>query len=363
MHFRLLSERVGQPGSLRGVSSLVGTVALGLWVSCVAVLSCAFAADGSDLRGGRPVAQVAEEPTPSLDALVARLEARFGGQRPAAWGERLPGVLTRLPATTSPGNPKRSRNDSLPRLSGVTAARGDISGQQGEVPLQDAAPRHQDAAPRHQVATPGQPTGTAGPEVMALTLDACGGGYDAGIIDMLRQLRIPATLFVTGRWIREHPDAFADLASDPLFEMADHGERHRPASVTGRRAYGIRGTASVRELVLEVELPARAILAATGRRPAFFRPGTAFCDDVAVQVVGALGMTVAGYTVAADAGATLPAPAVRRNVETAPSGAILLCHMNHPASGTREGLAQALPALLQRGVRFVTLSGGVAAGL
>lgn len=33
--------------------------------------------------------------------------------------------------------------------------------------------------------------------------------------------------------------------------------------------------------------------------------------------------------------------------------------MNHPESGTFEGLAQALPGLLQRGLRFVKLSQAV----
>gem|GEM_PF-504316 len=350
MRFRSLCDDVTQAGFVRRGFSLAGAVALGLWVSCIAAPSYGLAADGSDLRGGKPGASVAEDPMVSLDALTARLEARFGGQRPTAWGERLPGVLTHLPAAALRATPSPTGDDSLARQRGATPAQGPTT-------------PHRGVASGQQVPTSGQLADTAGAQVMALTLDACGGGYDAGIIAILRRLRIPATIFVTGRWIREHPDAFADLAADPLFEMADHGERHRPASVTGRSAYGIRGTVSVRELVEEVEFPARAILAATGRRPAFFRPGTAFCDDVAVQVVGALGMTVAGYTVAADAGATLPAPAVRRNVEAAPSGAILLCHMNRPSSGTREGLAQALPVLLQRGVRFVTLSAGVASGL
>lgn len=243
--------------------------------------------------------------------LVSAFEKTFAGRQPVLWGERLPGVLTRLPE----GN--------------------------------GAAP-----SPR---------SGSAPAQVLALTLDACGGDYDRGIIALLREMRIPATLFVTGRWIAAHPEVMSDLAADPLFELANHGERHKPASVNGRKAYGIKGTVSVGELVQEVETTAQRIAAFTGHRPRFFRPGTAYCDDVAVDVVVALGQIVAGYTVAADAGATLGADAVSRNLLHAPDRAIILCHMNHPASGTREGLRVALPELVRRNVRFVTLSQGVGA--
>lgn len=36
---------------------------------------------------------------------------------------------------------------------------------------------------------------------IALTLDACGGGFDAELIQFLIQQRIPATLFVTKKWL------------------------------------------------------------------------------------------------------------------------------------------------------------------
>lgn len=322
-------------------------------------------------------AQPADAP-PSLPALGNALEARFGGQHPIQWGERLPGVLVRLPAPKGGGDAARTPSHASPApVTGIASgtATGGAAGRRQDAPagVPSSSPPGTPSMPSPGMSTsgpascgtaaeggPGMRTGGGMAPVMALTLDACGGGYDEGIIVLLRRLRVPATLFVTGRWLREHPHEFADLAADPLFEIADHGERHKPASVTGRSAYGIRGTASVRELVEEVETTARAVHALTGRRPVFFRPGTAFCDEVAVRVVGALGMTVAGYTVAADAGATLPAPAVRGNLIHAPDGAILLCHMNHPASGTREGLAAALPEMLRRGVRFVTLSEGVA---
>jgi len=191
--------------------------------------------------------------------------------------------------------------------------------------------------------------------VMALTFDACGGGYDAELIRFLKHEQVPATLFMNGRWIDSHWEVVPEICANPLFEIENHGRMHKPCSVSGRAAYGIRGTAGVAELVDEVEINARMIEALTGRKPCFYRPGTAYCDEIGVQVVQKLGYEVAGYNVLGDAGATYTCDQVREALLMAPPGAIVLLHMNHPESGTREGVMQAIPLLRQRGVRFVRL--------
>jgi len=191
--------------------------------------------------------------------------------------------------------------------------------------------------------------------VMALTFDACGGDYAAELIRFLEREQVPATLFLNGRWIDRHWDSIRELCGCPLFEIENHGRMHKPCSVSGRAAYGITGTAGVAELVDEVEINARMIEALTGQKPRFYRPGTAYCDEIGVRVVQALGYQVAGYSVLGDAGATYTCDQVRDALLTAPPGAIVLLHMNHPASGTREGVMQAIPLLKRRGVRFVRL--------
>ena len=197
--------------------------------------------------------------------------------------------------------------------------------------------------------------------VVALTFDACGGArrgrddYDRRLIDFLESEGIPATLFLNLRWIRAHPRTAKVLAGNPLFEIGNHGAEHRPLSVSSRRAYGIRGTASAAEAVEEVEANIGPIMAMTGRRPLFFRSGTAHYDDVALRILDALGCRAAGFSVNGDEGGTLPAGVVRRRLLSVRPGDIVLCHMNRPASGTAEGIRQAVPELLRRGFRFVTL--------
>lgn len=196
--------------------------------------------------------------------------------------------------------------------------------------------------------------------VLALTLDACGSdrgkGLDAVLMDFLVREKIPATLFVNARWIDANPEQFRQLAANPLFEIANHGLRHKPASVSGRSVYGITGTNNVAELVEEIELNAAKIEALTGKRPALYRSGTAYYDEVAVEISGRLGHQVAGFSVLGDAGATFSASQVRGALLKSAPGDIILCHMNHPESGTAAGIIAAVPELKRRGYSFVRMS-------
>jgi peptidoglycan/xylan/chitin deacetylase (PgdA/CDA1 family) len=198
-------------------------------------------------------------------------------------------------------------------------------------------------------------------KVIALTFDACGtnaksSGYDAELIDFLRREQIPATLFWSAKWVDANPTLAAGLAKDALFEIENHGFTHRPCSVTARAAYGIAGTKDVGEVVDEVERGADRLQALTGRRPRFFRSGTAHYDDVSVSIIRALGHEIAGFAVNGDGGATASAANVEKAILNAPSGAIILCHMNHPEGQTAEGVMAAVPKLREKGYRFVRLA-------
>jgi len=234
---------------------------------------------------------------PSLESMKHEISARFSGRKPTQWGERVPGVRTRL---------------------------------------------------------------ATGERVIALTLDACGSaggkGVDARLMDFLERERIPATLFINARWIDANPELFRRLAANPLFEIANHGLRHKPASVSGRSIYGIEGTRDAGELVEEIELNARKIEAITGKRPTLYRSGTAYYDEVAVEIARALRHEVAGFSVLGDAGATFTAAQVKAALLGAAPGDVIICHMNHPESGTGAGIIAAVPELKRRGFSFVRMS-------
>lgn len=235
----------------------------------------------------------------------AAVVARYGSARPTSWGFDAPGVLTALPPSPPPS-----------------------------------------ASPSRRA--------------IALTFDACGGpggsGYDKDLIGFLRSRKVPATLFINSRWIDAHPAVFRDLAVDPLFEIANHGTRHRPLSVSGRSAYGIPGTRDAGEVFDEVAGNHRDLTRLLGSAPRYFRSGTAYYDDVAARIVGAVGERPVSFTVNGDGGATFTPEQVHTTVVAARPGSIVIGHMNQPTGGTAEGIATAVPQLLASGHHFVRLS-------
>jgi peptidoglycan/xylan/chitin deacetylase (PgdA/CDA1 family) len=196
--------------------------------------------------------------------------------------------------------------------------------------------------------------------VIAVTLDACGSangkGVDSRLLDFLIREQIPATLFINARWIDANPELFRHLAANPLFEIANHGTWHKPASTNGRSIYGINGTKNVRELIEEIELNARKIEAVSGKRPQLYRSGTAYYDEIAIQIAHGLQHDVAGFSLLGDAGATWSATKVKAALLKAQPGDIALLHMNHPEAGTGAGIMAAVPELQRRGFRFVRMS-------
>ncbi|WP_298844743.1 polysaccharide deacetylase family protein [Clostridium sp.] len=197
-------------------------------------------------------------------------------------------------------------------------------------------------------------------KIIALTFDACGGstlsnGYDSELIYFLRKENIPATLFINSRWIDANYNTFMALSKIPQFEMENHGYLHKPLSVNGKSAYGITGTQNIGEVVDEIILNERKIEELTGRKPKYFRSGTAYYDEVAVKIVNEIGEDAVNFNVLGDAGATFTKEQVRRACLSAPPGSILIFHMNHPEKETAEGIMAAIPQLKLMGYKFVKL--------
>jgi peptidoglycan/xylan/chitin deacetylase (PgdA/CDA1 family) len=193
---------------------------------------------------------------------------------------------------------------------------------------------------------------------VAITLDACGGGYDKALVALLVARRIPATVFVTKRWLDRNPAGARDLLAHPeLFELEDHGTAHVPAVVgAGRRLYGMAGQPDEAHVRSEVEGAAQAIERIAGRKPAFFRGAGAAYDEASIRTIEAMGLRIAGFSVNADAGATLSASAVASRLRKVQPGDIVIAHMNKPAAGTARGFGLAIDELRRRGLRFVKLS-------
>ena len=196
----------------------------------------------------------------------------------------------------------------------------------------------------------------AGRKVLAFTFDACGGrhsGYNARLIEYLRQEKIPATLFVTGLWIDKNMETFKNLSKDPLFEIENHGLLHRTCSITGETMYGVIPTRNIGDVIDEMELNARKIAGLTGRRPVFFRSATAYTDEASARVAGALGMKVVSYDILSGDAMRSSIKVMARNIlKGAKPGAVVIMHFNHPAWHEVEALQAAIPALRAKGYTF-----------
>lgn len=192
---------------------------------------------------------------------------------------------------------------------------------------------------------------------IALTLDACSGQYDAGLINFLIQNRIPATLFATKKWLDRNSPAIAVIKAHlDLFDVEDHGEKHIPAVIgAGRKVYGIPGEPDVIHLRREVQEGARAVEEATGVAPHWYRDATAEYDTQAIKEIDKLGYKIAGFSVNADDGATSQKDAIEKRLEHVKAGDVIIAHMNKPASDSAEGLAVGLGYLLKAGFVFVRL--------
>ena len=155
-------------------------------------------------------------------------------------------------------------------------------------------------------------------KIIALTFDACGGkngsGYDKELIEYLINEEIPATLFVNYRWIEVNKEIFLELSKNELFEIENHGTKHRPLSVSENSIYGIEGTNSVQGVIDEIKLNEEAIYNLTGKKTKYFRSGTAYYDEIAVQIANTMGYKVIGYSVNGDAGATFTSKQVETSL-------------------------------------------------
>jgi len=189
--------------------------------------------------------------------------------------------------------------------------------------------------------------------VVALTLDACPGDFDMRIAAALVEGGIAATIFVTGVWLLRNPTGIAFLlAHRDLLGIENHGELHIPPVVGRRRIYGIQSAGDLVAVRREVELGANAVRVATGAQPRWYRGATGRYSPSVIPEIEHLGFCIAGYSLNADAGATLPAHSVAARIANATNGEIIIAHINQPERQSGAGVATGIRELQRRGASF-----------
>ncbi len=204
---------------------------------------------------------------------------------------------------------------------------------------------------------PSNPAGKDQPPRVALTLDACSGATDMRILGTLIENRIPATIFVTARWLKRNGLVVEVMKAHPdLFEIEDHGAMHVPPIDIKVSVYGLAAAGSSAAVAAEVEGGAAAIKAHGLAAPRWFRGATAKYTHTSMSQIREMGYRIAGYSVNGDGGSLLGAAMAEKRIRKARDGDVIIAHINQPTHAAGAGVARGILDLKAKGYNFVRLN-------
>lgn len=187
---------------------------------------------------------------------------------------------------------------------------------------------------------------------VALTFDLCpvrdGTGYDQALIDYLIEHKIPATFFLSGKWISKHDEQVRALLKVPFFEVGTHGEihAHLPMHPADEQKQEILG-------------PVRLLKTKYNHHATLFRPPYGEFNDETVEVVHGLGLQfILWNIVSGDPDPTLTAEQIDDRLKRlVRKGGVIVMHANGRGMHTREVVEHLHHSLLpQRGLRPMTIT-------
>ncbi|MEU1043199.1 polysaccharide deacetylase family protein [Streptomyces sp. NPDC005551] len=176
-----------------------------------------------------------------------------------------------------------------------------------------------------------------------------------GLIAALRELKVPSTVFMTGRWADEYPREARAVGRDPLFEVANHSYSHH--AFTGD-CYGL-PTVPRERMRSDVERAFAAFRRAgvPDPKPYFRFPGGCY-DQPALRALSASGVTAVQWdVVSGDAFATDADAVARQVLDGVRPGSVVVMHCTRSAAPTTERAVRTIvPELRRQGFRFVKVS-------
>ena len=204
---------------------------------------------------------------------------------------------------------------------------------------------------------------------IAITLDYCElctniNGYQSQVISYLREQNTPATLFISGKWMRSHPDITQQLMVDPLFEIGNHAWSHANFGIAPVDLIDQQVLATQAQYILLRNQIAKKALSIGMRdemnsipeQPLLFRLPYGRCNDVSLQRLQHLGLKVIQWNHVGLEGYPATQSACEAFVDKLHSGSIVLLHGNHVPKHTLSFLQKVIPLLRQKGFTCVTVS-------
>ncbi|MFC9639514.1 polysaccharide deacetylase family protein [Streptomyces mirabilis] len=258
-----------------------------------------------------------------------------------------------LAACGTPGTPHAARPGHPASASGSTDAQPSqpptlAHGSSGITPVFTNGPRTQDKTVA--LTFDADMTADEGPRA------AAGEHFDnPQLIATLRAFKVPATLFMTGRWADEYPQEARNIGQDPLFEVANHSYSHYAFT---DNCYGL-PTVPQERMRAEVEAAYAAFKKAgvPHAMPYFRFPGGCY-DQQALRTLSAVGVTAVQWdVVSGDAFATDADAVARQVLEGVKPGSVVVMHCTRSAAPvTEQALRTIVPELRKKGFRFVKVS-------
>lgn len=191
---------------------------------------------------------------------------------------------------------------------------------------------------------------------ITLTLDACGGKTDWNILHFLVANDIPATIFVTAKWIDGNAQAVSYLKEhSDIFQIENHGKEHREAVYRTVGAYRLPATQDDAGLETEVQGGESAIEKNFGIKAQWYRDAGALYDNTSINWLNHHHWHIAGYSVAGDEGATASTSRIIHILSQVKPGDVILMHMNKPQGHTYDGMKVGILALKDKGMHFTWL--------
>lgn len=213
---------------------------------------------------------------------------------------------------------------------------------------------------------------TSDKKVVALTFDLCEGardlaGYDADLVNYLRDHMVKATFFAGGKWMLSHPEEAMQLIADPLFEVGNHSWTHANLRLLDAKRIEeqvLRPQAQYE--VLWEQLQARALdrqvpsdeMNKIPGVPRVFRFPYGACNAQSLTLLKKNGLAAIQWdVVTGDAAQRQTAQAIARIVlQQVRPGSIVICHANGRGHGTAASLPLFVPKLRALGYEWVTVS-------
>ncbi len=149
--------------------------------------------------------------------------------------------------------------------------------------------------------------------------------YNSAVVATLKKEHVPATLFLTGMWAEIYKKESQSLASNPLFEIANHSYSHPGFSSP---CWGL-AKVSASQKRIEILKAQLAITKATGVTPSLFRFPGGCSTQSDVDLVTNNNLKVIGWDISStDAFNKNPTSIYKTVMAKVKSGSIIVFHLH-----------------------------------